>query len=93
MGAFVAGLGLSAWKVTIFLPTKPLHDDDTTPESIATLEKIMIECNRDKITEEELFEKMVIHPEFDTHHFWRFNLNRLHHLIQNYRLKNSNFRR
>ncbi len=93
LGAFVAGLGLSAWKVTIFLPTKPLHDDDTTAQSVETLEKIMIDCNSNEITEEELFEKILIHPEFDTQHFWRFNPNRLRHLIDNFRLKNPNFRR
>lgn len=93
MGAFVAGLGLSAWKVYVFLPTKPLHDDDTTPQSIETLEKIMIDCNSVEITEEELFKKMLLHPEFDTHHFWRFNPNRLRHLINNYRLKDPSFRR
>ena len=92
MGAFIAGLGLSGWKVYVFIPNKPLADDDTTPESIATLEKIMLASNRDGITEEELFEKMVLHPEFDTQHFWRFNLNRLQHLIRIHRLKEPDFR-
>jgi len=93
LGAFLAGLGLSAWKVYVFLPTKPLHDDDTTVRSVKTLEKIMIDCNSDGSTEEELFEKILIHPEFDSQHFWRFNPNRLRHLIDNYRLKNPSFRR
>jgi hypothetical protein len=92
MLAFIAGLGLSTWKIYYFLPSKPLEDDDTTSSSIEALEKIMIESNRDGITEEELFEKMRNHPEFDTKHFWRFNPNRLRHLIQSYRLKEPNFR-
>lgn len=92
MGAFIASLGLSAWKVYAFIPNKPLSDDDTTPQSVAILEKIMLECNRDTLTEEELFEKMVLHPKFDTHHFWRFNLNRLQQLIRHHRLKEPDFR-
>jgi len=47
----------------------------------------------DGITEEKLFEKMLAHPDFNTQHFWRFNPNRLCHLINNYCLKNPNFRR
>ena len=90
--AFIAALALSAWKVYLFLPSKPLHDDDTTAASVQLLERIMLECNNDKMSEAELFEKMLLHPEFDPQHFWRFNLNRLRHLIQNYRLNNQNFR-
>ena len=92
MLAFIAGLGLSAWKIYHFLPSKPLEDDDTTSSSIEVLEKIMAESNYAGITEEELFEKMRNHPEFDSKHFWRFNPNRLRHLIQDYRLKEPNFR-
>lgn len=92
MLAFAGGLVLTLYKVYLFLPQKPLEDDDTTSSSIEALEKIMVESNRDGITEEELFEKMRNHPEFDTKHFWRFNPNRLRHLIDNYRLKEPNFR-
>ncbi len=81
------------WKVYAFIPNKLLNDDDTTPKSVETLEKIMIDCNSDEITEEKLFEKMLTHPDFNNQHFWRFNPNRLRHLIDNYRLKNPNFRR
>lgn len=91
-GAFVAALGLSAWKVYVFLPSKPLEDDDTTAQSVQLLERIMLECNSDSMSEKELFETMLLHPEFDPHHFWRFNLNRLRHLIQNYRFNNPDFR-
>lgn len=92
MLAFAGGLVLTLYKVYLFLPQKPLEDDDTTSSSIEALEKIMVESNRDGITEEELFVKMRNHPEFDTKHFWRFNPNRLRHLIDNYRLKEPNFR-
>lgn len=93
MGAFIAGLGLSGWKVYAFIPSKPLADDDTTPESIATLEKLMLVSNNDGLTEEELFDKILTHPDFNKAHFWRFNPNRLRHLIQDYRLKDPSFRR
>ena len=92
MLAFISGLGIGLWKVYAFLPSKPLEDDDTTSSSIEALEKIMVESNTPDMTEEELFEKMRNHPEFDTKHFWRFNPNRLRHLIQDYRLKEPNFR-
>jgi hypothetical protein len=92
LGAFVLALGLSSWKIIAFLPSKPLADDDTTPESIELLEKIMVECNQEGMSEETLLETMKKHPEFDANHFWRFNLNKLKHLIRNYRLKDSGFR-
>lgn len=92
MAAFIAGLGLGIWKIYAFLPTKPLADDDTTPESISLLEKIMIESHSERMSESSLFENMVAHPEFDPKHFWRFNENRLRQLIAHYRLKEPNFR-
>jgi hypothetical protein len=93
MLAFAAALVLTLYKVYLFLPQKPLADDDTTPESVALLEKIMVESNQKGMREEELYEKMYTHPEFDPKHFWRFNENRLRHLIEHYRLKEPNFRR
>lgn len=93
MAAFIGGLALSLYKVYLFLPQKPLADDDTTPESVALLERIMIESNQREISEERLFEKMLTHPEFDSKHFWRFNENRLKQLIAHYRLKEPDFRR
>lgn len=93
MGAFVLGLGLSVWKLYYFFPTKPLPDDDTTPESVALLERIMVESHRPGMEHDALFEAMVNHPEFDAQHFWRFNPNRLHHLIEHYRFKEPEFRR
>jgi len=93
MGAFIVALGLSVWKLYYFFPTKPLADDDTTPESIAQLEHIMISValSHPNIDEESLFHKMTEHPEFDPKHYWRFNQNRLRHLIEHYRTKEPNF--
>lgn len=91
MAAFIGGLALSLYKVYLFLPQKPLADDDTTPESVELLEKIMVESYREGISEETLYEQMLTHPEFDPKHFWRFNENRLRHLIEDYRFKNSEF--
>jgi len=93
MGSFVAGLGLSLWKVYAFIPNTPLSDDDTTPESVKLLHKIMLESQHPSLTEEELYEKMRLHPEFDPKHFWRFNPNRLRHLIEHHRMKEPEFRR
>ncbi|MDD5717225.1 MAG: hypothetical protein PHW64_05420 [Sulfuricurvum sp.] len=95
MGAFIAGLGLSVWKLYYFFPTKRLPDDDTTPESVDLLERIMVETehNFPGLTDEELYRKMIEHPEFDPNHFWRFNPNRLIHLTAHYRFKEPNFRR
>ncbi|MFY9142969.1 MAG: hypothetical protein WAO38_08675 [Sulfuricurvum sp.] len=95
MGAFVAGLILSLYKVYLFLPKKRLADDDTTPESVELLERILVETDRDhpSLTDEELYQKMTEHPKFDPKHFWRFNENRLRHLIEHYRFKEPDFRR
>lgn len=94
MGAFIAALGLSVWKLYYFFPTKRLIDDDTTPESVELLERIMVDCDRafPESDEETLFQKMVHHADYDPQHFWRFNQNRLRHLVARYRLKDSNFR-
>lgn len=94
MGAFIAALGLSVWKLYLFFPTKRLSDDDTTPESVELLERIMVECDRafPESDEETLFQKMVQHADYDPQHFWRFNQNRLRHLIAQYRLKNPAYR-
>ena len=44
------------------------------------------------LDDEALFQKMIKHPAFDAAFFWRFNLNRLRHLIQRYRLQEPDFR-
>lgn len=94
LGAFVVALGLSSWKMVAFLPSKPLADDDTTTESVELLEKILIETDREtpSLDDESLYRAMMRHPLFDSKHFWRFNENRLHQLIEGYRFKDPNFR-
>ena len=92
MAAFIGGLALSLYKVYLFLPQKPLADDDTTPESVALLEKIMVKSNQEGMSDETLYETMLNHPEFDSKLFWRFNENRLRHLIEHYRIKEPDFR-
>ncbi len=95
MGAFIGALGLSVWKFYHFFPSKPLSDDDTTPEAVAKLTRIMIETDLDYpgLSEEELLEKMAEHSDFDADHFWRFNQNRLRLLIERYRFSDPGFRR
>jgi hypothetical protein len=92
---FTVALGLSLWKVYLFLPSKPLPNDERDPESVQKLQQIMIECNRIDPTmdTETLFQKIVQHKDFDAKFYWRFNLNRLIHLIEDYRFKDPNFRR
>jgi hypothetical protein len=91
--AFAVGLVLTLYKVYLFLPQKPLADDDTTPESVELLERIMVESNSPELDLAGLYEAMLKHPEFEPKHFWRFNENRLKQLIAHYRLKEPNFRR
>lgn len=93
--SFVGALGLSVWKVYLFFPKTRLADDDTTSESVELLERIMRECDRNEpgLDDETLFQRMRAHPEFDSAHFWRFNENRLRHLIEHYRFKEPDFRR
>ncbi|MDD3770810.1 hypothetical protein E0765_11745 [Sulfuricurvum sp. IAE1] len=95
LGSFVGGVILTVWKLYAFLPVRRLSDDDTTPESVELLERIMVECDRNEpgLDEEALFQRMTSHPEFDPKHFWRFNGNRLRHLIEHYRFKDPDFRR
>lgn len=95
LGSFAAGLILTVWKLYAFLPVRRLSDDDTTPESVELLERIMRECDRNEpgLDDETLFQRMMAHPEFDSTHFWRFNENRLRHLIEHHRFKEPNFRR
>ncbi len=95
LGSFAASLILTGWKLYAFMPMKQLPDDDTTPESVELLERIMVECNNahEHLDEESLYQMMTEHHEFDHKHFWRFNENRLRHLIEHYRLRDPNFRR
>lgn len=95
LGSFVGGLILTVWKLYAFLPLRRLEDDDTTPESVELLERIMVETDRSApgMNDEALYAAMTRHPEFDPVHFWRFNPNRLRHLIEHYRFKHPDFRR
>lgn len=95
LGAFICALGLSILKLYVFFPNKPLADDDTTPQAVEKLQRIMVECDNIEphLDEESLLQKIMKHPDFDSAFFWRFNLNRLRHLIEDYRLKDPNFRR
>jgi len=90
MIAFIVVLALMSWKLYAFLPNKPLRDDDTTPESVTELERIMLECiTHSSICERELFKAMKAHKDFDQKHYWRFNENRLKHLLNNFCVKNK----
>lgn len=95
MSAFILALGLSIWKVYFFFPSKPLPNDERDPQSVEKLQRIMVECDRNnpEIDEETLFQKMTQHSDFDSKYYWRFNLNRLRHLIEDYRFKDPDFRR
>lgn len=90
MIAFIAGLLLSFWKLYVFMPKKVLADDDTTSESINELTELMILCIVDAHEEKYelssllLYKRMLAHEQFDQEHFWRFNQNKLNHLLLNY---------
>jgi hypothetical protein len=86
--AFVLALVISGWKLYLFMPTKALTDDDTTPDSKEKLKKIMYEViNEGALEEEVLYNKMKEHPRFDKKHFWRFNQNRLRQLLKSHYLE------
>ena len=92
---FIVALGLSLWKVYLFLPSKPLPNDERDLQSVEKLQRIMVECNQinPDMDEETLFQNMIQHKDFDPKHYWRFNLNRLLHIIEDYRFKDPTFRR
>ena len=89
MSGFVVMLVISIWKLYVFLPNKPLPNDERDPKSVQKLQQIMIECNQinPDMDEETLFQKMTQHKDFDSKYYWRFNLNRLFHLIEDYRFE------
>ncbi|QOP40632.1 hypothetical protein [Sulfurimonas marina] len=88
---FFIGLFLiSFWKIYAFLPNEQLSDDDNTPEAKAELLKIVlkvIQNSKPSLTLNELYEKVKNDESFDREHFWRFNPNKLHHLLQYYYAK------
>ncbi len=82
---FVILLSVSMYKVYAFLPNKALKDDDKTKESQEELEAIILKIIKSKnndLTRTELFELVKNDEDFDKEHFWRFNLNRLNHLLE-----------
>ena len=88
---FILALIVSIWKIYVFLPDKVLADDDTNERAVEELEKLMISCiDRSDMSREELFTAITTHKDFNSEHFWRFNQNRLNHLLQNYLLRNRN---
>ncbi len=87
---FIIALIISMWKIYVFLPNKVLADDDTNENSIAELEAIMLaSITKPSMSNEELFAAMKEHKEFDAEHYWRFNQNRLNHLLHTYFMKNA----
>ncbi len=89
MLVFILALIITIWKLYVFLPNKTLADDDVNPRSTAELESIMLECVSDGVTERKaLFNAMQNHDLFDKKHYWRFNENRLNHLLHDYLIKN-----
>jgi len=95
MSVFIVALIISIGKIYVFLPNKPLPNDERDPQSVQKLQKIMLECNQKnpEMDVETLFQQMTQHNDFDPKYFWRFNLNRLVHLIEDYRFKDPTFRR
>jgi len=85
---FIVALVISIWKIYVFLPTKPLEDDDTTKEAtdeLINLLHVSIKylCSKNKaLNSEAIFTTMINQPLFDSTKFWRFNQNRLNQLIQ-----------
>ncbi len=81
---FILFLVLSIWKIWAFLPNEQLKDDDRTEEAEEKLKKILndvISESKEDLSEKEIFQRMKMHKEFDKKLFWRFNLNRLKHLL------------
>lgn len=84
-------LAISLWKISAFFSNKPLTDDDTTAEANAALEALMlrvIQKHKGELNEKELFLAMKGDEEFDTKRFWRFNENRVRHMLEFYYAKN-----
>lgn len=88
---FVISFVVSIWKVSAFLPSKVLADDDTTQEAQKHLTSLMVQTiqNHDStISVDELYIYMIENEDFNKEKFWRFNKNKLIKLLELYYLKN-----
>lgn len=84
---FILFLIISIWKIYAFMPSKQLADDDTTKEAQDTLRSLMIKIikeNGHEIDNKKLFELITNDATFDKKRFWRFNQNKLNHLLSKY---------
>lgn len=87
---FVGLLIISIWKIYAFLPNEQLADDDNTTEARDELIKVVlkvIQASDPKISLKELYEAVIEDESFDKKHFWRFNQNKLNHLLEYYYTK------
>lgn len=83
---FLLLLGVSIWKIRVFLPNEPLADDDKTHEATSELQRIMhkhIDTSKGRLEQKELFLAMTTDEEFNRELYWRFNINRLKQLLKN----------
>jgi len=81
---FILSLVISMWKIYPFLQTRTLADDDTTQASQEELSKIILKYydgTSDNQNTRELLEKIKNDKDFDKEHFWRFNENKLNHIL------------
>ena len=86
MIVFIFAFIISMWKISPFLQTRTLVDDDTTPEAQAELLKLVLKHlgNEDKktVNTKELLERIKNDEGFNKEHFWRFNQNKLNQLLK-----------
>ena len=87
---FIFLVAISFYKIRQFLPQEQLADDDTTPEATQELERIIlkvIHTNKKELTLDTLFHLVKEDEDFNPQHFWRFNQNRLRHLLEDLKLQ------
>ena len=86
---FILLVAISFYKIRQFLPQEQLADDDTTKEATQELEKIILKIikNNANLNLNELYEQIKNDTDFDAQHFWRFNQNRLNHLLTDLKLR------
>ena len=90
---FLIAMIFSVWKFYAFLPMETLPDDDTNSEAKEELERLMLQVIKESYDAnpanmaKKIYENMIKSEQFDKTHYWRFNQNRLNHIIQGYLLK------